>query len=182
MSENFRPLFPTDSLDGWALVREQPPTAWTVQDGVVTCSGEARGWLRTARTYRDFHLALEYALAQGGNSGVFLRSLTEGRPAYNGLEVQLLDDQGHLPDVKSTGALYDAIAPTKVLARPAMEWNFFEALCQGDRVQVQINGEVVVDVNLSEHDVLKDRPREGYIGLQNHGSVIQFRNVRVKEL
>ena len=182
MSDDFRALFPTDSLDGWALVRDQPPSAWSVKDGVVTCSGEGRGWLRTERTYRDFHLALEYALSQGGNSGVFLRSLTEGRPAYNGLEVQLLDDQGHVPGVKSSGALYDAVAPTKNLARPTMEWNYLEALCQGDRVQVTLNGEVVVDVNLAEHDALKERPREGYIGLQNHGSLVRFRNVRVREL
>lgn len=182
MSDDFTPLFPTDSLDGWAVVGEQPASAWSVKDGVVTCSGEGRGWLRTERMYREFHLSLEYALSQGGNSGVFLRSLTEGRPAYNGLEVQLLDDQGHPPGPKSTGALYDVIAPAKNLARPAMEWNYLEALCQGDRVQISLNREMVVDVSLAEHEALKDRPREGYIGLQNHRSLVVFRNVRVREL
>src|SRR5688572_23426343 len=182
MSDDLRPLFPTDSLDGWALVRDQPPSAWSVKDGVVTCSGEGRGWLRTERMYREFHLSLEYALSQGGNSGVFLRSLTEGRPAYNGMEIQLLDDQGHPPGVKSTGAIYDAIAPSKVLARPAMEWNYLEAICQGDSVQVSVNRELVIDVDLTEHEALKDRPREGYIGLQNHGSLVLFRNVRVRQL
>jgi hypothetical protein len=178
----FRPLFAGDSLEGWALVREQPQTAWTVQGGVVTCSGEERGWLRTARTYADFVLRLEFAISPGGNSGVFLRSLLEGRPAYNGMEVQILDDAGEPPGVKSTGALYDAVAPAKNPARPAGEWNTLEALCQGDHVRIAINGETVVDVRLGEHESLKDRPREGYIGLQNHHSPVRFRNVRVHEL
>jgi hypothetical protein len=175
-------MFTDDSLDGWELVREQPAGAWSIKDGVVTCSGEGRGWLRTGRRYQDFELRLEYAIAKDGNSGVFLRSLLEGRPAYNGLEVQILDDHGAPAGLKSSGALYDAVAPATNPARPAMEWNTLEALCQGDHVRVRLNGETVVDVRLGEHDQLKDRPREGYIGLQNHGSRVMFRSVMVREL
>jgi hypothetical protein len=178
----FRPLCAGDSLDGWVLVREQPQTAWTASHGVVACSGRGRGWLRTARTYTDFVLRLDFAISKGGNSGVFLRSLLEGRPAYNGMEVQILDDAGTPPTVKSTGALYDAVAPATNPSRPAGEWNALEALCQGDHVRIAINGETVVDVRLDEDEHLKDRPREGYIGLQNHHSPVRFRNVRVREL
>jgi hypothetical protein len=163
-------------------VRDQPEGTWSVKDGVVTCTGEGRGWLRTDRMYHDFELRLEYAISKDGNSGVFLRSRLEGRPAYNGLEVQILDDHGAPPEIKSSGSLYDAIAPTQNTARPAMEWNALEALCQGDHVRIRLNGETVVDVRLGEHDQLKDRPREGYLGLQNHASPVQFRNVRVREL
>lgn len=181
-SGDFTPLFKGDSLDDWEPVREQPQGAWSVQDGVVTCSGEGRGWLRTARPYTDFELRLEYAISRDGNSGVFLRSLLEGRPAYNGLEVQILDDHGAPAGIKSSGALYDALAPTKNTARPPTEWNTLEALCQADHVRIRLNGETVVDVRLGEHDQLKDRPREGYIGLQNHASLVTFRNVAVREL
>jgi hypothetical protein len=182
IGDQLRPLFAGDTLDGWELVNEQPASAWTVADGVVTCSGEGRGWLRTSRTYRDFLLRLEYAISPGGNSGVFLRSQLEGRPAYNGLEIQILDDHGGPAGVKASGALYDAVAPARNVARPAGEWNALEALCQGDHIRVSLNGQTVVDVRLGEHEHLRDRPREGYIGLQNHRSPVRFRDVLVREL
>jgi hypothetical protein len=179
---DFVPLFAEDGLAGWQFVRAQPPSAWSVSNGIVTCTGEGRGWLRTDRAYTDFVLRLDYAISRNGNSGVFLRSLLEGRPAYNGMEIQILDDHGAPVGVKSSGALYDAIAPARNTARPAGEWNALEALCHGDRVRITLNGEVVIDVRLAEHEHLKDRPRSGYIGLQNHGSRVTFRNVRVCDL
>lgn len=179
--EGFRPLFDGKTLRGWDVVRDTLDS-WEIQDGVVVCNGAGRGWLRTERMYRDFVLRLEFAISPQGNSGVFLRSLTEGRPAYNGLEVQILDDHGASATTSSTGALYDAIAPTKNVMRAVWEWNELEARCIGTRIQLVLNGEPIVDVDLEEHDVTKGRPREGYIGLQNHHSPVKFRSVRVLEV
>jgi hypothetical protein len=81
--DGFVPLFGGSGLTGWEYVRD--PIGWSAKDGVVVCSGEGRGWLRTVRMYRDFVLRLEYAIGEGGNSGIFLRSLLVGRPAYNGM-------------------------------------------------------------------------------------------------
>lgn len=175
----FRPMFTPESLAGWEYVRD--PVGWSVEEGVVVCSGEGRGWIRTERMYRNFELRLEYAISPNGNSGIFLRSLLEGRPAYNGMEVQILDDHGQPPNPSSTGAIYDAIAPTKNMARPAWEWNQVEILC-ARRITITLNGEKIIDEDMDTHDALRDRPREGYIGLQNHHSAVKFRNVLVREL
>ena len=179
--EGFRPLFDGRTLAGWDVVRDTWES-WEMQDGMVVCNGAGRGWIRTERMYRDFLLRLEFAISPQGNSGVFLRSLTEGRPAYNGMEVQILDDHGAPPTTTCTGALYDAIAPAKNVMRPAWEWNELEASCLSTRVRLVLNGEHIVDVDLDEHEATRGRPREGYIGLQNHHSAVRFRRVRVREV
>ena len=180
--DRFTPLYDGRSLNGWEVVRDTLESWEPHPDGVIFCNGACRGWLRTARTYKDFILRLDFAISPGGNSGVFLRSLTEGRPAYNGLEVQILDDAGSPTDVKSTGAIYDAIAPTKNVMRPAWEWNQLEATCRGTHVTLILNGETIVDVDLEAHESTKSRPVEGYIGLQNHHSPARFRHPRLHEL
>jgi hypothetical protein len=182
--EGFVPLFDGKTLNGWEPVGiPENATAWSVEDGAIVCNGAGRGWLRTARTYRDFVLRIEYATGEEGqgNSGVFLRSLTEGRPAYNGMEVQILCDRGAPPGLKSSGAIYDAVAPTKNVARGAWEWNTLEATCRGSHVTVVLNGERVVDVDMETVEAGRGRPREGYIGIQNHHAPVKFRNPRVKE-
>ncbi|MBI3972148.1 MAG: DUF1080 domain-containing protein [Chloroflexi bacterium] len=177
-AEGFVPLFDGRTLNGWEFVGDS--AAWSAQAGEIHCSGQGRGWLRTARTYRDFVLRLEYAICPGGNSGIFLRSQLEGRPAYNGMEVQILE--GHPLGVKSTGAIYDAVAPAKHVERPAGEWNEIEATCDGGKVAIVLNGERIVGVDSVEHEALRGRPREGYIGVQNHRSPVKFRRIYVKEL
>jgi hypothetical protein len=176
---DFVPLFDGKTFQGWEYVRD--PIGWSVVSGVLCCSGEGRGWLRTARTYRDFVLRLEYAIGEAGNSGIFLRSLLEGRPAYNGMEMQILDDHGAPVSPTCSGALYDAVAPTRNVARPAGDWNTVEITCIGSRVSIVLNDERVIDVDLDAYDTLRGRPREGYIGLQNHHSPVKFRTVVVRE-
>jgi hypothetical protein len=184
--EGFVPLFDGKTLNGWEPVGPSPEhaTAWSAQDGVLVCSGEGRGWLRTARTYRDFVLRLEYATGEEGqgNSGVFLRSQTEGRPAYNGMEVQILCDRGDPASLKCSGAIYDAVAPAKNMARGRWEWNRLEATCRGSHVAIVLNGERVVDVDMETVEAGRARPREGYIGVQNHHAPARFRNIAVREL
>ena len=149
----FVPLFDGRTLAGWELARGDL-AHWAVDGDEVRC----------------------------GNSGVFARSLLEGRPAYNGVEFQILDDHGTPPSLTSTGSIYDAVAPSGNLARPAGAWNDVEITCAGGRVVFVLNGERVVDVDLDADESLRGRPREGYLGLQNHASAVAFRNVRVKEL
>jgi len=187
--EGFVPLFNGVDLEDWAVVGTD---AWSIADGVLVCSGEGSGWLRPTRKHDDFVLRLEYKIGEGGNSGVFIRTSEEGRPAFQGMEIQILDDHGEETGKRSTGAIYAAVAPTRNMARPASEWNQVEVIADGPQVTICLNGEQVVDVNLDEHPEelegetpstpLKDRLRKGYIGLQNHRSPAWFRNVRIKEL
>jgi hypothetical protein len=62
------------------------------------------------------------------------------------------------------------------------QWNTMRIRCKGDQVTITLNGEKVVDADMNAHEELKNRPRKGYIGLQNHGSGLEFRNVRLRKL
>jgi hypothetical protein len=177
--EGFVPLFNGKDLTGWHVMGTP---AWKVEDGVLVCTGEGSGWLRSDKQYENFVLRLEFRISKGGNSGIFIRSALEGNPAFTGMEVQILDDHGRQPTPHTTGAIYDAVAPKKNMSKPAGEWNFVEIICSGPWVVVAMNGEEIVRVNMDEHPKLKDRLRKGYIGLQNHGSRVEFRNIRIKEL
>ena len=177
-SEGFQLLFNGKDLSGWKIIG--PEEAWSVQKGLLTCNGTGRGWIRPEETYTDFVLRLEYRISAGGNSGIFLRTSEEGRPAYQGMEVQILDDRRSKITETSNGGIYDAVAPTMEASRPAGNWNTVEVSCQGAMVKVVMNNRETVSCNVEEHSELKDRLRSGYIGLQNHRSRIEFRNVRIQ--
>jgi len=67
------------------------------------------------------------------------------------------------------------------MAKPAGEWNFMRVIARGSLLKVHLNGEQVVDVNL-ENTSRSDRPAKGYVGLQNRGLPVWFRNVKIEEL
>ena len=176
-AEGFAPLFNGKDLNGWKIIG--PEEGWEVQNGLMVCNGEGRGWIRPKATYTDFVLRLDYRNSAGGNSGIFLRTSEEGRPAYQGMEIQIYDVPHDPLNNKSNGAIYDAVAPTVDPSHPAGEWNTIEVSCQGSMVHVIINGREVISCDVSKHPDLKDRLKTGYIGLQNHRSPIDFRNVRI---
>lgn len=191
LPEGFVSLVPEAGLEGWVVMAgnpDQAAQAWHVEEGVLTCDGRYGGWLRTERTYKDFVLRLEYAVSRGGNSGIFLRATEQGNPAFTGMELQILDDYGRKPGKGSAMALYGSVAPAKNLSKKCDEWNSVEVTCQGSRLKVVWNGEQVMDVNLDDPDLpyqerpLAERAGEGYIGFQNHGSLVRFRNMAIKVL
>lgn len=184
----FRPLFNGKDFDGWEASAGDAKTAWKVADGCLVCTGKAGPWLRSREEYGDFELRLEYKVAAGGNSGVYVRVPKDGdhHGAGAGIEVQLLDDQAKkhrdLKPYQYTGSLY-AIAPaTKHVGKPAGEWNSLSIECQGKRYRVVHNSELILDADDRSQPELKGRKTTGYLGLQNHRSEIWFRNVRIASL
>jgi len=184
----FRSLCNGRDLTGWVLVGQGE---WNARDGEIVCAGKGGGWLRTARVYQNFVLRLEYNIAPRGNSGIFVRAPEQGRSSQLGFEVQILDDAGKPPNNRSTGSLYEVAAPSKNRSRPAGEWNQVEILCHGTRVAVTLNGEKIVDIQtddpalnarLDDDHKANRRHTRGYIGLQDHGAPIRFRNIRLRTL
>ena len=182
----FAPLFNGENLEGWEIVGPEKD-AFTVEDGVLACTKPDGQWIRTTERYEDFVLRLEYKISEGGNSGVFIRSTRYGNPAYTGMEVQILDDAGKEPDVHSTGALYGAVAPEQNAAKPAGEWNEIEITCDGSRIAVVLNGVLLYEIDINNYAAplegrtpLKERVRKGYIGFQDYGDPVWFRNIRIK--
>lgn len=188
--QGFVSLFNGRDLTGWHVVSN--PQSWEVRDGTIVCNGQEGGWLRSNRIYEDFILRLEYRTQENSNSGIFLRALDYGDPAFTGMELQILDDFGRTPNKGDVSmALYGAVAPSKNVSRPRGEWNSVEVSLIGQKLVVVHNGTKVIDVRLDDEAInaelpddkkLTDRAKIGRIGLQNHREFIQFRNIRIKDL
>ena len=176
-------------LVGWQQV-EGEQGSWKVEDGVLYTDG-GDGWLSTVRQYDDFILSLEFRLPPAGNSGVFLRAPHEGNPAYQGLEIQLLDDAAeqwsNLRPDQYTGSIYDVQAPSERAGRRAGHWQTMVVECRASQVKVAVNGQKVIDTDMTFYPYKAETHpgltrRSGYIGLQNHGSKVEFRNIRLRPL
>ncbi len=112
--------------------------------------------------------------------------------------MQVFDSYGKdKPTVHDAGALYELKAPTKNMVKAPGEWNHCEVRCEGSKVKVWLNGEQVIDADFedwkepnknpdgSKHKfkwAFKDAPREGYIGLSDHGHPCFYKNIKVKPL
>jgi len=177
--QGFVSLFSGRDLSGWVVMGEK---SWAAENGLLVCSGGGGGWLRSEKEYENFIWRLEYRISPGGNSGIFIRSTEQGNPAFTGMEIQVLDDYGRQADTHTSCAIYDAVAPTKNMSKPAGQWNRVEITCQGRNVVVIMNGEKIVNANLDANPKLKGRVPKGYLGLQNHGSRVEYRRLRIKVL
>lgn len=188
--KGFVSLFNGVNLEGWG---EVGPPCWYAQDGVMVCTGigEGNGWLRSNRMYRNFILRLEYRISPGGNSGIFLRAPHYGRSSRLGMELQIQDDGTSPPSDTCTSAVYSVVTPRLNPAKPAGEWNQVEITLKDRHLRVVWNGHLVHDINLDDPalsaklprtHLLYRRPNWGYIGLQNHRSLVEFRNIFIKEL
>jgi len=189
--DGWKKLFNGKDLTGWQAFGGNID-CWKAEKGMlVTEGGEGCGWLATAEEYGDFELELEFRLPPGGNSGVFIRAPKEGNPAFEGSEIQILDDYSdQYKDLKPwqfCGSVYATVAPSRRVTRPAGEWQKYHISCVGSKVKVSLNGIQIIDADLNEHlDKIKDHPglkrTSGFIGLQNHGTRLEFRNLRIRPL
>jgi len=184
--DGFVPLFNGEDLTGWKTEGN-----WLIQeDGVLAIEpreGET-GWKRfdaylwTEKPYGDFALDLEFRLPEEGNSGIFVRVDDPDDPVETGIEVQISDTHGKEEvGPHDCGGVIGTVGPSENMAKPAGEWNRMIVTCDGTNLQVELNDEKIVDIDLSE-SARSDRPLVGYIGLQDHGLPLWFRNIRIKDL
>ena len=176
--EDFFPLFNGKDLSGWEIIGEKD--AWRVEEGVIVCTGKGGGWLKTRWEFDDFIFRVEWRIAKGGNSGVFFRAKPVQNPWVEGFEIQILDDGGVIGNT-NCGAVYGVLPPKENPVKSG-EWNRYEIQAIGDRIKVFFNGKLVHDVNVMDVEGLKGKPKRGYIGLQNHGDRVEFRNPRIFEV
>lgn len=178
----FTPLFAAEGFAGWV---PEAGASFTNRDGVITSTGKADypAWLRSEEDFENFELRFEFKTGNYGEGGVFLHAPLHGRNSRVGFEVQLSDDvRDPGPVVISTGAIFGAVPPLKQAARPLGEWNQVEILFDWPTLKVTLNGEVVQDLNVEENPDLRYRLQSGYLGLQDRGKQIAFRNVEIKRL
>jgi len=197
LAEGFRPLFNGKDLNGWVAEGVKEFTAdgttepvWIVKDGEIHCRGKGFGFLRYEReSFDDFVFHVEFRMAPKCNSGLGFRTRafdpkdSRGtRPSFYSYEIQLTDDGDKPPNVHSSGSLYRYVAPKVSAMKPAGEWNTIEITCVGPKIQVNLNGQLIQDVDQTTIEALKTKPLKGNVCLQNHGGTIQFRNVRLREI
>jgi hypothetical protein len=192
-------------FNGKNLKAFQPsPGNWVIEkNGVLTLKDRTdhkmmnQNYLWTAKSYGDFTLDLEFKVWPDTNSGVFIRTANIKDPVQTGIEIQVASQNPDKPLSRgSVAGIYDLVAPKKNMLK-ADGWNKMEITCKGSRVSVSLNGEKVSEADLDQwteagknpdgsknkfKKPLKDFARQGYIGFQDHGSPVSYRNIRIKEL
>jgi len=192
-SEGFIALFNGRNLDNWTGNKE----SYVVEDGVVVVkpgSGSG-GNLFTEKEYSDFIFRFEFLLTPGANNGLGIRAPLEGDAAYTGMELQILDNTApvyaSLQPYQYHGSVYGVIPARRGFLNPVGEWNYQEVYVKGTKIRITLNGTVILDGDIADardggamdhndHPGLKNE--KGHIGFLGHGSVVKFRNIRIKEI
>jgi len=197
-------LFDGETPNGWRSYLSDGISGWDVEDGALKAlglGGDIGGDIITDEQYENFDLQLEWKISPEGNSGILylvVEDTAYDAVYHTGPEYQLLDDEGFpepLEEVQLTGANYAMhVAENKEL-KPVGEWNTSRILVDHGHVEHWLNGKKVVEYELWSEDWEKrvqegkwkdypdyGRARKGHISLQDHGSVVWFRNIKIKEL
>ncbi len=165
---------------------------WTLdEDGVVHLQpreGE-KDWTRYGDylwlkyEYRDFQCEFEYKHEKGGNSGLYFNVTDRQKAVGTVIEVQIRDsaDAKTLTAHAVTGGILPKVAPRANATKPAGEWNHISVTSVGGEVTVRLNGVQVNNVRLS-HPSLRAKPKQGFIGFQDHGLPFWLRKIRIREL
>ena len=120
-------------------------------DGFLTPTNKSK--ILSRESYGpNFDLDCVYKLGSAGNSGLYIYDSDHPKAK---IEIQMLDDfhpqyQGKQKRHQMTGSLYGHSAATKVCSKPAGEWNRMQVSCRGKSVKVWVNGEQVIDEDLSK--------------------------------
>ncbi|MEZ5399423.1 MAG: DUF1080 domain-containing protein [Bryobacteraceae bacterium] len=195
VEKGFTPLFDGKTLNGWTLVdKGKPGMGYIVQDGAIVCPKDGGGNLLTDKEFANFVLRFDFKFEPGGNNGIGIRAPVAGDIAYTGMEIQVLDHdheryKGKLKPTQYHGSIYDVVPAKTGALKPAGEWNSEEIMADGRHIKVTLNGKVIVDANLDDVKdpaVLKKHPgltrTSGRVGFLGHGSLVEFRNIRIKDL
>ena len=192
--EGFEVLFDGTNMHQWMGNTKD----YVIEDGnMVVRKPEfgSGGNLFTKEQYDDFVYRFEFKLTPGANNGLGIRAPLEGDAAYEGMELQILDNTAEiykdLEEYQYHGSLYGVAAAERGYLKPVGEWNYEEVIVDGNKIKVILNGHTILETDISdaiENGTLdgKDHPglkrEKGHIGFLGHGSEVWFRNIRIKEL
>jgi hypothetical protein len=179
--EEFESLFSGEDLSGWVEMGKSG--AFSVEDGTLSLSSPENyfNWLRSEQRYENFVLRLEYMVTGFSETGIYLHAPLHGNPVRSGIKIHLRHDQVE-EGSRSPGGIYDVQAPITLANKPAGEWNEMEIYVNWPTLKVVLNGTVVQHMNMALDEDLRWRLRKGYIGFEDSGTPIQFRNIRIREL
>ena len=202
--EGWKLLFDGKTTQGWrGFKQDKVNDGWQIIDGNLVAlgkGGDLGGDIITIDKFEDFELYLEWAISEGGNSGIFFHVLENNYPTVyaTGPEYQLIDDTGFpqkLEEWQKTGANYAMHNAENKKLKPVGEFNTSVIKVKNGYVEHWLNGEKIVEYELWT-DNWKERvknskwknyrgyglARRGHIGLQDHGSVVKFKNIKIRDL
>ena len=185
----------------WINVNTASDT-WSVDKGLLKCSGQPIGVMRSEKQFENFILHIEWRhMEAGGNSGLFVWSaakpLDERLP--DGVEVQMLEldwvnlhkqDDGTLPPIAYVHGELFGVGGVKTVAdnprgersksaenrcKGKGEWNTYDVVCVDGVIKLSVNGKFVNGIQGSTQ-------KKGYICFESEGAPIQFRNLRIVNL
>jgi hypothetical protein len=194
--EGFKVLFDGTNMYSWRgntrdYITENGNLAVRPKPGKSTLGNN----LFTKEEFSDFVFRFEFQLTPGANNGLGIRSPITGDAAYEGMELQILDNDAPVyKDLKVYqyhGSVYGTIPAKRGSLKPVGEWNYQEVIVQGPKIKVILNGTVILDGDIT--DARKNGAADGqkhpglqrdsgHIGFLGHGSELQFRNIRIKDL
>ena len=205
-------LFNGKNFDGWRQCNGTAmPANWVIEDNamkVFTATDKKPGQgsngdiLYPGKKYKNFELSIDWKVSKMANSGIFFNVReVPGKPIYYAApEIQVLDNvdaTDNKVDSHLAGSLYDMLPADPKTVKPTGEWNTIIIKVKDGKVTHIQNGVQVVSYTLwtPEWDAMiakskfKDFPgftegisKEGYIGLQDHGYDVWFRNIKIREL
>jgi hypothetical protein len=191
---------------GWELLfNGEDHSSWRCNNGRMIANEveegalvpyKSGGYLITyEKKFSDFILKCDVKMSDPCNSGIFFRVGDPEDPVQTGFEVQVHTGKG--TGLHDFGSIYDLVPPSKNLSKGPGQWNSVTVTCKGPHITVEVNGEKVAQMNCDEWTkpgerpdgtkhkftrAVKDFPREGYIGFQDHGHKVWFKNVKLLEL
>lgn len=188
----FAPIFNGKDLTGWA----GPVDNYEVVDGTLVCKPGKGGTIYWNNELSDFVARLEFKVPPGGNNGLAIRYPGEGDAAYGAMtELQVLDDnydkvKGKIDPRQAHGSAYGMAAAQRGYHRPNEQWNYQEVTVKGSTIKVELNGNIILDTDISKIDpatFMDNRPHPGkdrttgFFGFAGHNDPVAFRNVQVKK-
>jgi hypothetical protein len=206
-AEGWKLLFDGTAADGWrGYNQETLPESWVVENGTLKSLGEGGDIggdiVYGKKEFENFELVLDWKIEEGGNSGIFYHVVEDEKydaPYYTAPEFQLIDQTGfpeELEPWQSLGGDYGMYDPDfEGAIKPAGEWNTARIVFTSNQVEYYLNGKKTLSFDpwsedwkkRKEEGKWKDFPdygeaRSGLIGLQDHGSFIWFKNIKIREL
>ncbi|MEO5683363.1 MAG: DUF1080 domain-containing protein [Chitinophagaceae bacterium] len=195
-------LFDGKTTSEWRPYKSAESDGWEVANGVIYCKDKGvlhRADLVTKEQYADFEFAFDWKVSTGANSGLVYRAdENHGGAHESGSEYQLIDDIGYpgkLENWQNSGADYDMHPPSRIMSKPAGEYNHSVIKANGKHVQHWLNGVKVADyeTGTKEWFALRDKSKwkdikgwgensQGHICLQDHGGGIWFKNLKIRKM
>lgn len=188
--EGFEPIFNGVNFNGW----KGPVQNYEIVNKSIQCIQGKGGTIYTEEEYDNFVIKFEFKLPPGGNNGLAIRYPGKGNAAYDGMcEIQVLDSE-HKRYVKLDprqhhGSAYGLTAARRGFLRQIGEWNNQEVTVVGSRIIILLNGNLILDSDLSQIDSYMDGKKHpglsksrGHFGFAGHNDPVSFRNIEIKRI